>query len=123
MLGKADTVTIGNDETVLIDAKVIHRGYEDDQRYRHEARYFVKEGRDQSGNFKASYGKIRITIAEKQGKVLVPRKVRLLYGIAFSSAKPDNRKLLDKTSLVTPIIQFHVSTRINNGSYAWIFER
>ena len=123
VLGKADTVTIGNDETVLIDAKVIHRGYEDDQRYRHEARYFVKEGRDQSGNFMASYGKIRITIAERQGKVLVPRKVRLLYGIAFSSAKPDNRKLLDKASLVTPIIQFHVSTRINNGSYTWIFER
>ena len=45
VLGKADTVTIGNDETVLIDAKVIHRGYEDDQRYRYEARYFVKEGR------------------------------------------------------------------------------
>ncbi len=123
VLGKADTVTIGNDETVLIDAKVIHRGYEDDQRYRHEARYFVKEGRDQSGNFMASYGKIRITIAERQGKVLVPRKVRLLYGIAFSSAKPDNRKLLDKTTLVTPIVTFHVSTRINNGSYTWIFER
>ena len=86
VLGKADTVTIGNDETVLIDAKVIH-------------------------------------IAERQGKVLVPKKVRLLYGIAFSSAKPDNRKLLDKTTLVTPIIQFHVSTQINNGSYTWIFER
>ena len=55
--------------------------------------------------------------------MLVPKKVRLLYGIAFSSAKPDNRKLLDKTTLVTPIVTFHVSTRINNGSYTWIFER
>ena len=71
----------------------------------------------------ASYGKIRITVAERQGKVLVPKKVRLLYGIAFSSAKADNRKLLDKASLVTPIIPFHVSTRIKEGSYTWIFER
>ena len=116
-------VTIGNDETVLIDAAVIHRGYDGDQKYRHEAQYFVKDALDKLGNRAASYGKIRIVVAEKQGKVFVPKKVRLMYGIAFSSAKPDNRKLLDKTTLVTPIIQFHVSTRIKNGSYAWIFER
>ena len=123
VLGKADTVTIGNDETVLIDASVIDRTYEGSQKYRREAKYFVKDAADRDGNRCASFGKIRIVVAEKQGKVLVPRKVRLQYGIAFSSAKPNNRKLLDKASLITPIIPFHVSTKISNGSYSWIFER
>jgi len=122
VLGKADTVTFGNNEALLINASLIDRSYEG-EKYRHEARYFVKDALDKDGNHAASYGKIRIIVAEKQGKVFVPRKVRLLYGIAFSSAKPDNRKLLDKASLVTPIVTFHVSTRIRNGSYTWIFER
>ena len=123
VLGKADTVSIGDNEQVLIDARVIDRTYDGDQRYRHEARYFVKDVADKDGNRLASFGKIRIMVSEKQGKLMVPRKVRLQYGIAFSSAKADNRKLLDKASLVTPIIPFHVSTRIKEGSYTWIFER
>ena len=123
VLGKADTVSIGDNEQVLIDASVIDRTYDGDQQYRHEARYFVKDAADKDGSRLASFGKIRIMVSEKQGKVMVPRKVRLQYGIAFSSAKADNRKLLDKASLVTPIIPFHVSTRIKEGSYTWIFER
>lgn len=123
VLGKADTVSIGDNEQVLIDASVIDRTYDGDQQYRHEARYFVKDAADKNGSRHASFGKIRIMVSEKQGKVMVPRKVRLQYGIAFSSAKADNRKLLDKASLVTPIIPFHVSTRIKEGSYTWIFER
>ena len=123
MLGKAGTAAIGDDETLLIDAHVIDRTYDGDQKYRHEARYFVKDAPDREGGRKASYGKIRIVVAEKQGKLLVPRKVRLLYGIAFAPAVLGNRKLLDKSTLVTPIVPFHVSTRINNGSYSWIFER
>ncbi len=123
VLGKADTVSIGNNEAVMIDARVIDRNYEDEQKYRHEARYFVKDRATSEGHRFASYGKIKIQVAEKQGKILVPKKVRLLYGIAFSSASADNRKLLDKASLVTPIVTFHVSTCIRNGSYSWIFER
>ena len=123
VLGKAGTVSIGDNEQVLIDASVIDRTYHGDQQYRHEARYFVKDAADKDGSRLASFGKIRIMVSEKQGKVMVPRKVRLKYGIAFSSAKADNRKLLDKASLVTPIIPFHVSTRIKEGSYTWIFER
>ena len=123
VLGKADTVSIGDNEQVLIDASVIDRTYDGDQKYRHEARYFVKDAADKDGSRLASFGKIRIMVSEKQGKLMVPRKVRLKYGIAFSSAKADNRKLLDKASLVTPIIPFHVSTRIKEGSYTWIFER
>ena len=123
VLGKADTVSIGEGEQVLIDASVIDRTYDGDQQYRHEARYFVKDAADKDGSRLASFGKIRIMVSEKQGKVMVPRKVRLQYGIAFSSAKADNRKLLEKASLVTPIIPFHVSTRIKEGSYTWIFER
>ena len=123
VLGKADTVSIGDNEQVLIDASVIDRTYDGDQKYRHDARYFVKDVADKDGNRLASFGKIRIMVSEKQGKLMVPRKVRLKYGIAFSSAKADNRKLLDKASLVTPIIPFHVSTRIKEGSYTWIFER
>ena len=123
VLGKADTVSIGDNEQVLIDASVIDRTYDGDQQYRHEARYFVKDAADKDGSRLASFGKIRIMVSEKQGKLMVPRKVRLQYGIAFSSAKADNRKLLDKASLVTPIIPFHVSTRIKEGSYTWIFER
>mgnify|MGYP007069859358 CR=1 FL=1 len=122
-LGKDDTVTIGTDGQVLIDAKVIDRTYENGEKYRHEARYFVKDATDKDGNRKASFGKIRIMVAEKQGKTLVPRKVRLQYGIAFAKVKTGNRQLLDKTDLVTPIVPFHVSTRVNNGSYDWIFER
>ncbi|MBR5171115.1 MAG: hypothetical protein IKW85_11195 [Muribaculaceae bacterium] len=124
VLGKADTVSIGDDDTVLIDARVIQRdAYTDDQKYRHEARYFVKDALDRNGNRRASYGKIRITVSERQGKIDVPRKVRLLYGIAFAKTSIGNRKLLDKGDLVTPIVPFHVSTNIREGSYTWIFEK
>ena len=124
VLGKADTVSIGNDDAVLIDARVIQRdAYTDDQKYRQEARYFVKDALDRNGNRRASYGKIRITVSERQGKIDVPRKVRLLYGIAFGKTRIGNRKLLDKGDLVTPIVPFHVSTNIVEGSYSWIFER
>ena len=124
VLGKADTVSIGNDDAVLIDARVILRDkYTDNEKYRHEARYFVKDALDREGNRKASYGKIRITVSERQGKVNVLKKVRLLYGIAFAKTAIGNRKLLDKGDLVTPIIPFHVSTSIRDGSYSWIFER
>ena len=77
VLGKADTVSIGDNEQVLIDARVIDRTYDGDQRYRHEARYFVKDVADKDGNRLASFGKIRIMVSEKQGKLMVPRKVRL----------------------------------------------
>ena len=124
VLGKADTVSIGNDDAVLIDARVILRDkYTDNEKYRHEAQYFVKDALDREGNRKASYGKIRITVSERQGKVNVLKKVRLLYGIAFAKTAIGNRKLLDKGDLVTPIIPFHVSTSIRDGSYSWIFER
>ena len=124
VLGKADTVTIGSDEELLIDARVILReAYTGEEKYRHEARYFVKDVLDRNGNRKASYGKIRITVSERQGKIDVPRKVRLLYGIAFAKTRIGNRKLLDKGDLVTPIVPFHVSTNIREGSYTWIFEK
>ena len=97
--------------------------YTGEEKYRHEARYFVKDVLDRNGNRRASYGKIRITVSERQGKIDVPKKVRLLYGIAFASVRTANRKLLDKGDLVTPIVPFHVSTNIVEGSYSWIFER
>ena len=124
VLGKADTVTFGSDEELLIDARLILReAYTGEEKYRHEARYFVKDVLDRNGNRKASYGKIRLIVSERQGKIDVPRKVRLLYGIAFASVRTANRKLLDKGDLVTPIVPFHVSTNIVEGSYSWIFER
>ena len=124
VMGKADTVSIGNDETVTINPNVIMKGgYNESPQFRHEARFFVNDTEREDGTRRVSFGKTKIPLTKKVGSSYVPLKVRLRYGIAFASVKTGNRERLDPTSLVTPIVPFHVSTTINNHNYTWIFEK
>ena len=128
VVGKADTITIGQLDQVKIRSNVFkHPDIDTEglQSYQIEARFFVKEQLDEKYGVRyVSFGKSKIDlelIQEDGSKKW--RKVRLLYGIAFADYAVGKRDRLLPSHLVTPIIPFHVATEYSNGEFRWIFEK
>ena len=131
VVGKAETLSIGSDETVKIDKEMfVHEEFTDEQleemeQYQPEARFFISDRLDVALNIRyVPFGKTRVNLELKQlDNSYKLRKVRLQYGIAFASYRVGKRDLLDKSKLVTPIVPFHISNVPDNGTYRWVFER
>lgn len=131
VVGKADTITIGNYGLVKINKVAFkHDGIDEDEfiemeQYQSEAKFFLSDRLDESLGIRyVPFGKTRVDLyLKQQGGGYEPRKVRLQYGIAFASYRVGKRDLLDKTKLVTPIVPFHISNIWSNGECRWIFER
>ena len=128
VLGDGTTVQIGPLGEVKIRKDAVKHpniDLEDIDDYQTEPKFFVSEKVDEAtGRPYVPFGKSRIDLVLKQQNgTLKPRKVSLLYGIAFASYKTGKRERLDIGKLVTPIIPFHVSTDLSTGNRRWIFER
>ena len=127
MVGKADTLSVGNMGLVKIATNVFEHEFETEglEQYQREARFFLAEKTDpRGGQPYVPFGKSRIDLTLKQDdNTYKPRRVSLLYGIAFANYKVGKRDLLDKSRLVTPIVPFHIATCYNNKQRIWIFER
>lgn len=129
VLGDGDTITIGGLHEVRISKMAVdHPDISSEEltelsEYQTAAQFFVKTATDSSGMPYVPFGKSRVDLALKQNGTLKPRKVRLLYGIAFATYKVDKKAALDITKLVTPIIPFHISTTYIGQERTWIFER
>lgn len=127
VVGKADTLSVGNMGLVKIATNAFEHEFETEglEQYQREARFFLAEKTDpRGGQPYVPFGKTRIDLTLKQDdNSYKPRRVSLLYGIAFANYKVGKRDLLDKSRLVTPIVPFHIATCYNNNQRIWIFER
>ena len=128
VVGKADTLTIGQLEQVKIRTNVFKHPDIDTaglEQYQWEARFFVKDEMDEAlGVRYVSFGKSKIDLQLKQNDGSKKwRKVRLPYGIAFADYAVGKRDRLDMSRLVTPIIPFYVCSEYSSGVFHWIFER
>ena len=131
VVGKGETIQIGNNGQVSINKIVFeHEEYNDEQmqsmaQFQSEAKFFVADKYDEAMGIRyVPFGKNRINLHVKINNEYQLRKVRLQYGIAFASYRAGKRELLDKTRLVTPIVPFHIANvPFRNGGYRWVFER
>ena len=131
VVGKGDTIRIGNNGHVSIDKIMFeHEEYNDEQmqsmaQFQSEAKFFVADKLDEALGIRyVPFGKIRINLHVKKNNEYQLRKVRLQYGIGFASYRAGGRELFDKKNLVTPIVPFHVANVfLSNGRYRWVFER
>ena len=128
VLGNGDTIRIDAYGRVSIGKTAVEHpliDLEELDGWQTAARFFVKEALDEeTGRPYVAYGKTRINLELKQeNQSYKPRKVRLLYGIAFATYKTAPRERLDMGKLVTPIVPFYVSTTYLDRERYWIFER
>ena len=131
VVGKGETIQIGNNGQVSINKSMFeHDEYDDEQmqaldQFQSQAKFFVADKYDESLEIRyVPFGKSRVELHVKKDGEYRLRKVRLQYGIAFASYRTGKRELLDKKHLVTPIVPFHIgNVLMYNGRYRWIFER
>ncbi len=131
VVGKGETIQIGNNGQVSINKSLFeHDEYDDEQmqaldQFQSQAKFFVADKYDESLEIRyVPFGKSRVELHVKKDGEYRLRKVRLQYGIAFASYRTGKRELLDKKHLVTPIVPFHIANVLMyNGRYRWIFER
>ena len=131
VVGKGETIQIGNKGQVSINKSIFeHEEYDDQQmqaldKFQSQAKFFVADKLDESLGIRyVPFGKSKIDLHVRKDGEYHLRKVRLLYGIAFASYRTGKRELLDKKHLVTPIVPFHIANvPMYNGRYHWIFER
>ena len=131
VVGKADTITIGDNGLVKIKKSAFKHDdigeneYIAMEQYQSEPKFFLADKLDEALGIRyVPFGKSRVDLHVKKDGSYILRKVRFLYGIAFASYSIGKRDLLDKSKLVTPIVPFHIANvTFSNGIYRWIFER